>query len=52
MVMLMKRLIACWSMYIMGFEECYEDLFVYGIYGALNIVHFRDSSLKLTAEQL
>jgi hypothetical protein len=31
MSLLIKRLIACLSSYIMGYEECYEDLLVYGI---------------------
>jgi hypothetical protein len=26
----------------MGYEKCYKDLIVYGIYGALNIVRYRD----------
>jgi hypothetical protein len=25
----------------MGYEECHEDLFVYSIYGELNIVFYR-----------
>jgi hypothetical protein len=42
MPLLIKRLNACLSIYISGYEECYKDLFVYCIYGALNNVQHRD----------
>jgi hypothetical protein len=42
MLLLFKGLIACLSIYIMGDEECYEDLFVYNVYRVLNIVRFKD----------
>jgi hypothetical protein len=37
-VMLIQRLIAHLSVYIFSFEEYYEDLFICGIYRALNNV--------------
>jgi hypothetical protein len=37
MLLVIKRLIACLSVYIMSYEECDEDSFIYGIYEALNL---------------
>jgi hypothetical protein len=41
-LLLIKRLIACLCIYIMGYEKSCEDLFFYSIYRALNIVRYRD----------
>jgi hypothetical protein len=42
MLMLIKRLIACLSVSIMSYEECFEGLYVYFVYGLLNIFCWRD----------
>jgi hypothetical protein len=42
MPLLVKRLIVCLSVHIVGCEECYADLFVCCVYRALKIVGYMD----------